>query len=209
MDNLQIAPGKAVFVGNFVPAWAFSSEAAEIKYDVCFVGRFSWEKNVPLLLRIVANARLYHGRDLKVLLVGDGPEKGEIDRLVVELGITDLVTMSGWLSRKELLSSLRSARCFAVTSHHEGFATTLLEAHACGRPAFTTNVGYCGTFVEHIGNKTGFVFNAEEIDTTEFYTKLFCIIDNYSDFADDCIAKAVLFSEDKVIGKILAAIISC
>jgi glycosyltransferase involved in cell wall biosynthesis len=207
--NLAIAPKKSVFVANYVPRWIFSELKLAKKFDICFVGRFAWQKNIPLLLEILKRSRNVYRRDLELLLIGEGPDAAEISRTIAESGIGDLVTAPGWVERMDLPRFLRSSRCFAITSRHEGFATTLLESHACAVPAFTTDVGYCGTFVEKIGNKTGFIFDPSDLDDPAFFRKLFDLIDNHESYQEECVTKAALFSEDIVLGRIFREITSC
>ena len=154
------------------------------------------------MLRIIAACRSRYRRDLKVLLVGEGPDEASIRATVAELGIADLVTISGWVVRERLPELYASARCFVIASHHEGFATTLLESHACGIPACTTEAGYCGTFVREHGARTGFVFAERDLERPDFYRDLFDLVDNHASYRESCIAKAALFGEEAVLGKI-------
>ena len=51
---------------------------------------------------------------------------------------------------------------FCYQQSHEGFATTLLEAHARGIPAIVTkSSGFCGEFVDGYNDVTGMVFEPE------------------------------------------------
>lgn len=203
MSNLQIAPWKSIFVGNFVPDWMFKPALEKKKYDICFVGRLSWEKNVPLLLKIIFIAKRDYGRSLKTLIIGGGIEEKKIRLLIKEYRLEDRVQLQGWCDRSQLPQIYSSSKCFAITSFHEGFATTLLESHACGVPAFTTNVGYCGQFVESFQDKTGFIFQEKDIEDKIFFKKLFELIDNSDTYKKKCIEKAKFFSEDKILGRIM------
>ena len=57
--------------------------------------------------------------------------------------------MQEWVERKNLPEIYDLGKCFIISSQHEGFATTFLEAHARGLPTIVTrSSGFCGEFVE-------------------------------------------------------------
>src|SRR5207245_6934435 len=66
------------------------------RFTFAYVGRLVGEKGLPLLLR--AAARLRDARDdFHVAFIGDGPERGHLESLVRNLGLSDLVTFTGFL----------------------------------------------------------------------------------------------------------------
>lgn len=75
----------------------------------------------------------------RFLVVGDGPLRSELTRLVAELGIADSVIFTG--SRSDVRDLLSLVDVFALTSTTECFPLALLEAMAIGRPAVCTAVG--------------------------------------------------------------------
>ncbi|WP_255452175.1 N-acetyl-alpha-D-glucosaminyl L-malate synthase BshA [Sporosarcina sp. ANT_H38] len=77
--------------------------------------------------------------DAKLLLVGDGPEKMEMEALVFELGIEQNVIFTG--KRDDLPELLAISDVMFHLSETEAFGLVLLEALACGLPSVATNVG--------------------------------------------------------------------
>ena len=77
--------------------------------------------------------------DAKLLLVGDGPEKVEMEALVIELGIQDQVIFTG--KRDDLPELLAISDVMFHLSEKEAFGLVLLEALACGLPSVATDVG--------------------------------------------------------------------
>jgi glycosyltransferase involved in cell wall biosynthesis len=85
--------------------------------------------------RAVAAAR----PDVDLLMVGDGPLRGELEALAVELGLTGRVHFLG--VRDDVPDLLRAADVFALTSLSEAASLTLMEAMASGLPVVVTDVG--------------------------------------------------------------------
>jgi len=77
--------------------------------------------------------------DAKLLLVGDGPEKMEMEALVNELGLQDQVIFTG--KRDDLPELLAISDVMFHLSEKEAFGLVLLEALACGLPSVATNIG--------------------------------------------------------------------
>ena len=83
----------------------------------------------------------------KFLVVGDGPMRLEIERLVRELDLADCVMLTG--SRSDVPDLLRAIDVFVLSSYTvECFPMALLEAMAAGRPAVCTAVGGVPEMIE-------------------------------------------------------------
>jgi N-acetyl-alpha-D-glucosaminyl L-malate synthase BshA len=78
-------------------------------------------------------------QDVDLLLVGDGPLRGELERLAEGLGLADRVHFLG--VRDDVADILAMADVFALTSVSEAASITLLEAMASGTPVIATAVG--------------------------------------------------------------------
>jgi len=210
-NNQEIfAKDKVVFVGNYVPDW-FWSFPVEVnkkgKYDFLLLARFSKQKNIPLFLEILHNMHKI-GKKYNALIVGDGPERENILKIIEKYGLKDFIKIEGWVDRKDLPSVYDRGKCFVISSLHEGFATTLLEAHSRGLPAIVTrSSGFCGEFVNEYGTRTGIVFEPKDVDKELFYEELSGLIDNAEAYREKCRQKARIFSEDNVLGPILQAVI--
>lgn len=93
-------------------------------------------KNHPLLLRAFALvAREFSAWSLTIL--GEGPERGALERLRAQLGLEERVHLPGLVRNPAAV--LRQAQIFVHTSDHEGFPNALSEAMACGLPAVATD----------------------------------------------------------------------
>jgi glycosyltransferase involved in cell wall biosynthesis len=102
------------------------------------VGRLVPIKNIPLLLEAAALAR-QEDPDIRVVLVGDGPLREELEARAEALGLGQAVTFAGW--RRDLASVYADLDAVVISSHNEGTPASLIEAMASGRPVIATRVG--------------------------------------------------------------------
>lgn len=102
-----------------------------------FVGRFVPYKGVDVLLR--AFAKVPRG---VLLLVGEGPLRGALERTVRELGLGERVVFAGSLEQEELAAAYHAADVLVLPSvtPNEAFGLVQLEAHACGVPVISTSL---------------------------------------------------------------------
>ncbi|MFC7335303.1 glycosyltransferase [Rhodocista pekingensis] len=95
------------------------------------------EKNLGRLLRVFA--ALPRERDLRLLIVGDGPERPGLERLAAELGIAARILFAGNVERVETVLGLIDV--FVITSDTEQMPNALLQAMAAGRAVASVDVG--------------------------------------------------------------------
>ncbi len=103
---------------------------------------------------------LDHGVKAKLLLIGDGPDRGECQALARELGIWQQTRFLG--KQTELASLLSSSDVFVIPSGNESFGLSALEAMACGVPVVSSDVG--GLPELNIDGETGFVVPVGDVD---------------------------------------------
>ncbi len=88
-------------------------------------------KALPRILREVPGARY--------LLVGTGPDRPRIEKLIAEAGVQAAVVLAGLVPDEELVEHYNLCDVFAMPSKAEGFGIVYLEALACGKPALAGN----------------------------------------------------------------------
>jgi glycogen(starch) synthase len=127
---------------------------------VLFVGRFAPEKN---LTRWIDVAKQIYARDANVrfVLVGDGPQRPEIERLVRTYGLEDVIALSGALPYSELPAAYAAADVFLLTSNHEGFGRVLIEAAFAGVPVVATRCG--GPEGVIVDGETGYLRDTDDV----------------------------------------------
>jgi glycosyltransferase involved in cell wall biosynthesis len=101
---------------------------------VVYAGRHVREKRLDALVRGVGRAR-EHRRELRLELLGDGPDRPRVEGLVRELGLEGAVRFLGKRSEAEVSEALSRAACLATASEREGYGLVVVEAAAHGTPS--------------------------------------------------------------------------
>ena len=99
------------------------------------VGRLTEQKDFGNLLRAFAKAR--EKRAIRLLILGDGPDRQSLTDLAGELGISDDIEMPGFVENP--YSYMAKAGAFVLSSRWEGLPTVLIEAMASGAPVVSTD----------------------------------------------------------------------
>jgi 1,2-diacylglycerol 3-alpha-glucosyltransferase len=97
------------------------------------IGRMAPEKNWDTLLKAAKIVRENHP-DLRVVLIGDGPARSDLEGLASELGIADHVTFTGEVPFVDVPAYLKAANLFGFASTTETQGLVTMEALAAGLP---------------------------------------------------------------------------
>jgi GalNAc-alpha-(1->4)-GalNAc-alpha-(1->3)-diNAcBac-PP-undecaprenol alpha-1,4-N-acetyl-D-galactosaminyltransferase len=130
---------KIAVIPNAVPEVCVSPYEAEqhtgftAKNAIVTVGRLVSQKRFDLLLR--AFSAISRKINNNLIIVGDGPLRGELEALSESLGLSDRVIFTGLMRRP--WAFLKDAEFFVMSSEFEGFPMTLLESMACGVPVIS------------------------------------------------------------------------
>lgn len=104
------------------------------KFTFINVGRFQHQKNHELLIE--AFSKIAH-LDCRLLLLGDGFLRKNIEQQIEKLGLQGKVELLGFVENPYTV--LAKANCFVLSSDFEGFPNVVLEALACGLPVISTD----------------------------------------------------------------------
>jgi N-acetyl-alpha-D-glucosaminyl L-malate synthase BshA len=124
---------------------------------VLHASNFRPVKNVPRVLEIFAAARAKV--DARLIMVGDGPERGPAERQAAELGIQDDVLFLGGQEMMEELIAM--ADVLLLPSEYESFGLVALEAMSCAVPVVVARRGGLVEVVEH--GVTGFLDDPHDV----------------------------------------------
>lgn len=105
-----------------------------------WVGRMVPVKNLDMLIAAV-EFKANRGDDFVLCLLGDGPERPRIAKLIADKGLEGIVSIVGAVSHEELPNWYQAADLTILCSHSEGLPNVLRESLACGTPFVSTNVG--------------------------------------------------------------------
>ena len=112
-----------------------------------FVGRLAGVKGVPILLQSVADLAA-DIPDLRLTLIGDGPDRADLETKARDIGIADRCDFVGYKSQSEVAEALTHASLFVLPSFAEGVPVVLMEAMAAGVPVLTTRIAGIPELVE-------------------------------------------------------------
>jgi glycosyltransferase involved in cell wall biosynthesis len=137
------------------------------KFNFIYVGRFSPEKNLKMLINSFYEVKkLENSKDWGIIIVGDGPQKEELFKLVNSLGLNNDVFFVGGKSWKEVVDFYTISDVFILPSISEPWGLVVNEAMICGLPVIVSK--RCGSYwdlVKEGVNGFGFdPFNQKELE---------------------------------------------
>jgi len=102
-------------------------------FEVISVGRLAPVKGHAVLVEALDLLRR-QGRQVRLRIAGDGPERKNLEREVAARGLSGQVVFEGWLAQEKVLTLYRGADLFALSSFAEGVPVVLMEAMAMEIP---------------------------------------------------------------------------
>ena len=160
------------------------------------VSNFREAKRAPEVVDIFSKLRA-EGFDLKLLLVGDGPDRVPTERLARERGVYNDVRFLG--KQEPVEEILAIADVFVMPSGSETFGLAALEAMACGVPVVASNIGGLPELV--VDGETGYLCPLGDVDAfAERAARLLGSEEHQSEMAAAARRRAVeVFDIDKVV----------
>lgn len=125
--------------------WSFYASGPDRRPEdlILYVGRLAWRKGLGRLLD--AFARLER-KDHRLVLLGEGPLREDLEARAERLGIKDRVTFLGFGPPEVVRRWLKRAKLFVNPADYESGPLTLLEAMAAGTPVVSTRTGLVADF---------------------------------------------------------------
>lgn len=199
---------KAILIHNGVDTSVFKEKEGKKPNDmitVTFVGRLVYSKGVQDLILVFSEISKEY--DAKLLIVGDGPYKPDLQRMAQAVG-KENIRFLGRKNQSEIVAILASSDIFVNPSYSEGLPVSVLEAGAVGLPIIATDVGGTSEIIED--GKTGFLIQPK--DNKALREKICLLIENEQlreDFAKN--VRQVIdknFSWDIIVDRWIAEVIS-
>lgn len=134
-----------------------------------FVGRVSKEKNIDEIVDFMSDSRT---KNVRFLVVGDGPYRCEIEKLAKEKGVYDRMIFAGMVDHSEIADYYRAGDIFVSGSTNETQGLTYMEAMAAGLTLLCRDDEALNAVV--VNGKNGFTYKDKE----EFVAALDKVIDN-------------------------------
>jgi glycosyltransferase involved in cell wall biosynthesis len=107
---------------------------------ICTVGRPSYQKNIDLMIRIIAEIK--KERKIHLIVMGVGFHADQLDivkELILDLNLSENVTLLNWTSREDVLNIISSSKLYISTSRYEGLPYSVIEALALSKPCVVSN----------------------------------------------------------------------
>lgn len=142
----------------FKPAGRFSHKGVRL----LAVGRLALEKRFDRFIHLIDSLRKLHELDVTGLIVGDGPERDNLQKLARELHLgPNVLEFKGMVA--DTRDAYRNADIFVLTSDYEGTPNVALEAMASGLPVISSRVGGVSDLITH--GENGYLFDAGDDDS--------------------------------------------
>lgn len=113
---------------------------------VVTVARLHSSKGHDDLIRAIA-ILVAAGRDVQLRMVGDGPQRAELEQQVAEAKLGDRISFAGSVAEDQIKEELSRSDVFALASHAEPLGVVYMEAMAAGVPTIGTNAGGVGEII--------------------------------------------------------------
>ncbi len=158
------------------------------------VGRLVKRKGFEYLIK---SLKLLN-EDVECLIIGDGPEKENLQQLAVNLGLKQRVNLLGYLSEEEKkFQYLAAADIFVLSSLHEGFGIVLQEAMQVGLPIIATNIGGQVDFIKD--GENGFLVNIKDEESiADSAKRILNSNDSINKFSKNNFKKVLFFQDIKI-----------
>jgi colanic acid/amylovoran biosynthesis glycosyltransferase len=127
---------------------------------VC-VGRLCEAKGQMLLIEAMAKL-ISKFSALELVLAGDGPMRGQIERLIEKHGLGEHVRITGWISSEDVRREIIAARALVLPTFAEGLPVVIMESMALGRPVLATYIAGIPELVQP--GENGWLFPAGSLE---------------------------------------------
>jgi glycosyltransferase involved in cell wall biosynthesis len=139
-----------------------------------YVGRLGKEKNIKFIIDAL-KLLVVNNPDAKLLIVGEGPAKSDLEKYSKEVGLEQYVIFTGFVERNMLAEFYSLARVFLFASKVESQGLVILESMSCGTPVVA--IGEMGT-KELMGGDFGGYMVEDDLDL--FVEKVEMLLSDFS-----------------------------
>ncbi len=148
-----VAADRIHFIRNGIDLRPFTNAAPSLRHLalpqgllVGWIGRLTYDKGPDIFLRSIARVRA-HFPKAHYILVGEGPYRPEVERLITDLSLGDVVHLLG--QRNDMPAVYASCDLMVSSSRQEGLPMAILEGMAAALPWIATSVGAVPVVIEN------------------------------------------------------------
>jgi glycosyltransferase involved in cell wall biosynthesis len=164
--------------------------------QICYAGRLIKTKNVDTIIR--AMPRIIDAiPNVQCVICGDGEERRDLEKLVIELDVKDNVTFLGRLKKYEdVINLMKKSHLFCHPSGVEGFGIVLVESMACGTPIITSDIP---PFKELNINGVGLLFKIGDYQKlSQYVIDIFNDKTKYNQMTESCLKMSRQYSWENI-----------
>lgn len=181
-DNIKVIQN-GIYISDEIINYNLREELG-LDEDCILIGvlaRLAKEKGHELLINSIKKILLNNNK-VKVIFIGDGPERVNLEKIIEELQIKESIILLG--NRKDVNSIIDNINFFVLPSFYEGLPMSILEIMSKGKIVIATDVG--GNKEVIINEKNGYLIEANNLRYLEDKIK-FCIenIDNIKSMQEE------------------------
>lgn len=179
----------------------------EVEKIILFVGTLKNVKGIKYLIKAI-NIVKEKGLKTKLLLIGDGEQKKELEKLSDKLNLKENVNFIGRVNNKEIYKYMVASDIFVLPSLSEGLPVVILEAMASGLPIIATKVGGVPEILKDKEN--GFLVDPK--NSEQIAEKIIHLISNDNireSISINNLKEAQKYSLDIVVEKLMGAYFLC
>lgn len=182
VDYWGIKPRKLAIIHNPINMNEISQQlqAKEVpEYDnyILAVGRLVQLKGFDKLISAFSESTLHH--NYKLIILGEGPERDNLQKQITKLNFETKVILKGWESNPYIW--MKHASLFVLSSEYEAFPMVLIEALSCNTPIVSTNCNY-GPKEILIDELSKYLVSTD--DTIELSTKMEMAVSSYPEISE-------------------------
>jgi len=145
-ERIEIVPNAVAF-DEIDEAPPIDRSAQGLAPDVPLVvwaGRMDPVKNLPTFIEVVE--RIYRRSPVQAVLLGDGPERERVERVIRERRLGSVIMVARWSA--QVANWLKAADCLLFPSLTEGSPNVVIEAMAAGCPVVASDIPACRELIE-------------------------------------------------------------
>lgn len=193
IEKNKIAVSNAAVIDEALVKNAFSEAKRKnltpLNKTFVYVGRLAPEKNLQMLIEVFI--RLQNASDWKLLFVGDGPMRGELERLVLKSAKPENIQFAGGFPWYEVPCWLTQSDVLILPSISEPWGLVVNEAMVCGLPVIVSQT--CGCVEDLVvDGKNGFIIDPKNPvslkDALQFFIDNPDQIDSMGDASEELVA---------------------
>lgn len=137
-DLESLGVSKIIVIPNGINPGDYHIHTITKKNQAIFVGRLVFYKNLDVVINAFAKI-IGKIPDTKLVIVGNGPQKNHLEKLVESLGLQNNISFTGTISDAEKVQLISESQVLLNPSLVEGFGIVVLEGFACGKPVITSD----------------------------------------------------------------------